>query len=167
LHWSQVNLPDGSYRWVVIKTYTWRGSLTNAALIDALVAHPTFRDHYCAPGEESEVDEPVHGPYRLAAVRAEQFTPTTYDAAVDQLDAWLRDSLDVANSVEAENLAIANALAPARALLAGGDAWYYLPDLGKGAQHGWGWGWVLWFFREWLVIQHSSRSLHSIACGLD
>lgn len=164
LGWTQVNLPDRSHRWVVTKTYAWSRSASDTALIAALISHPTFRDHYCAPGDSSEVADPVHGPYRLEAISVEAFQPASPETAVATFDAWLSESLGEAAN-KSSDPAVADAVRPARSLLTTGDAGFYLPDLGEAARHEW--GWVLWHFREWIVIDRGQQHIHTVAAGLD
>ncbi len=161
---AQINLPDQSYRWAVIKGFTWVGDgQSGLDLLAALCEHPAFKDHYCAPGEDGIGEEPLHGPYRLDALSTTTFVLIRQDEALKLLDAWLMESGD--DEGEPTDEGVARALNPVRELLQHEAPIYYLPDLGEAAQHDW--GWVLWHFREWVVIDHGQRKLHSIACGLD
>lgn len=165
---QQINLPDQSYRWAVIRAFKWTGSPDDPRhLIDALRAHPTFKDHYCAPEEDGVGDEPLHGPYRLDAVNADDFKGVTEAEAQSRLDEWLVESgggEDEESQDSEERAAVEEALRPVRDLLRRGEV-LFLPYLGKDAEHEW--GWVLWHFREWLVIDREGRQLYEIACGLD
>jgi len=162
---AQINLPDHSYRWAVIKGFTWAGeNHSDLDLIGALLAHPAYKDHYCAPGEDGVSDEPIHGSYRLDALSAASYLPVANAEALTLLDAWLAESGGDEPEAEAE-AGVSRALEPVVDLIRRGDAVRHLPDLGEAAQHEW--GWVLWHFREWVVLEHSQRLMHLISCGLD
>jgi hypothetical protein len=107
-------------------------------------------------------DEPLHGCYRLDAVPPDAFVPVESAEALRLLDGWLIESNE---GEDIRSAGLLQALEPVRTLLTQGPVLYYLPDLGREAQHDW--GWVLWYFREWVVIDHARRQLHLVSLGLD
>jgi hypothetical protein len=162
ISFSQTNLPDASYRFVTIKGFRWIGEApSDWQLVAALIAHPSFRDHYCSGDEKGVSEEPLHGPYRLDVIVPATFSLLAHDEALSLFDEWLTESGGIDDDAEA----VAASLRPARTLLDEADVCYYLPDLGDTAQHEW--GHVLLHFREWIAIEHVERRLHMIACGLD
>ena len=128
---------QGQYRWISLKRFDVTTDGETEELVAALIGHPRYRDHYASP--ESEVDAPIHGPYRLDAVHPGDFLVLPQGTGGARLQAWIDEY-----PVSAE--AVIGRLDDLLSRLASAEQVLELQDLGKGAHHEF--GFVLDLFLE-------------------
>ena len=155
---AKVFLRDGTYRWLIVKRFTATGHATidPSELLATLIAHPAYRDHFASP--DSETEAPIHGPYRLDAVTVDEFERVTPAKA----EAIMRDWLDQFGAVASTQ--VDGDLESLLNIIRRSSLGYYLPDLGKTAQHDW--GWIVNHFHD-IVAVGPGQQIALIAVGSD
>jgi hypothetical protein len=141
-----VRLRDRSYRWIDVKEFKTRGfeGLTPRDVLGAVLKHPSYRDHYASP--DGETDAPIHGPYRVDTINVHDFDPLTVADALAVLNRWL----EMYGGVRSDQ--IDGDLGEVVRLIENGESRFRLRDLGKQAQHEWGWVVGMQRFHEFVVI---------------
>jgi hypothetical protein len=147
-----VHLSEGTYCWVDIKRFHTDIDTTDRELLEALIAHDQYHDHYAGHDVAEQTHHSLHGPYRLECITAGTFTSTTANAANARLATWA-ENVDP-NSPMSRDIVKAEVLP----LLADGRL-YELPDLGQAAQHSWGFVVGVSGFLEFIHIDPHQRIL--------
>jgi hypothetical protein len=140
-----VFLTDGRYRWIVVKRFHLnRPSLAKDAILTALLAHPSYKDSFASP--EGETDSPIHGRYRLDALSPDAFDEVTPRHASDELEGWLDQFGPLDRTVVRGDLDdVFSLMEQSTVVLA-------LRNLGKDAEHSWGWVVGKAGFHEFVVL---------------
>ncbi|GAB0105907.1 hypothetical protein JMUB6875_48890 [Nocardia sp. JMUB6875] len=161
-HELTIHLDPGTYHWISVKVFRFESAQPNhEQLLSALIAHPRYRDHYATDFAEQGTHA-LHGPYRLDAITADTFTPTTAEAARTLLQDWANTasgSVPVKVQRELDERVFA---------WLGLGVLYRLPDLRPGAEHDWGWvvG-AINGFHELVSIDHKNRILTLVVAADD
>lgn len=158
---------DGSryFMWVDAKHFSMSRDASDAALLQALLGHDQYRDHYAGGGPADQGQHDLHGPYQLCKVLAESFEPTSTGAAEEALRAWLLTEPEVDEASEREHLLslLSSEVLP---LLSHGTI-YRLRDLRPDAEHEWGWVVGAGRFHEFVVINRDEGSLTLLVASDD
>src|SRR6266568_3684689 len=89
---SMTHVRAATYNWISTKRFRWTDPNVIAdqqTTVMSVVAHPQYRDHYTSP--DSVTKDPIHGPYRLSAIRPNSFDAVTGEEATQVLWEWLAD----------------------------------------------------------------------------
>lgn len=153
-----VHLDDGTYAWVSIRRFRVADvEEDDRALLDALIAHPEYRDDYAGGGADPTNE--IHGPYRLGAITPETFEVSSSDEARRVIQEW-------ADEDEPQSLQTQDRLRQIVYPLLRGTI-YRLPDLRAHAEHEWGWVVGLRGFHEFVVIDRGDRTLALVVASDD
>lgn len=132
--------------WIDGKRFRAERALSADAAVDALLAEPEYRDHYCSP-ENDSAGGPLHGPYWADKIKPNDFQPVSRAECASILrrwrEQWCGDEPDAdADAVVDRALTLIGAATDRR----------YLRDLRAEAEHDW--GWVVGFggFHEFLLV---------------
>jgi hypothetical protein len=169
-HTTPVRFKDSTWRWVDVKQFRLGGQGSDRDLLDALITHPRYRDHYTSPN--SDTRDPIHGPYELNRIRVDMFTPFTETEAIDALREWTTE-FDYPEGCDASwpwNIAppapyIDGDATTVLAMITAATTRYRLSNLGADAYHQF--GWVLGEFLELVVINRTSSELILVVASRD
>ena len=72
-----VLLNDNTYRWIDVKHFTFQptSGTDSGDVIDALIDNWRYRDHYAGATSHEEDAQTIHGPFLVATISREDFTP--------------------------------------------------------------------------------------------
>ena len=132
--------------WIDVKQFRSDGTLSVDETVEALLAEPEYRDHYCSPENES-AGGPLHGPYWADKIKSSDFLPVSLTECESTLHRWREQMCGSEADPEADAV-----LDRALALVRAAADRRYLRDLREEAEHDW--GWVLGFggFHEFLLV---------------
>src|SRR2546422_11717634 len=89
-HEQMVHLDKGTYHWVSIKQFRIDSTQSDRTLLDALVAHGQYHDHYAGGDAADQDHHSWHGPYRLEYISADTFRPVRPTVTQALLQAWAK-----------------------------------------------------------------------------
>jgi hypothetical protein len=122
--------------------------ITADEAVEALLADPEYRDHYCSP-ENISAGGPLHGPYWAERISLEDFLDIAVEECESMLQAWRQiwsseddSAVDRANTDAVFDKALA--------LVRQARDRRYLLNLRAEAEHDW--GWVLGDFHEFVLV---------------
>jgi hypothetical protein len=159
---EMVHLGPGTYHWVSIKRFRIESELTDGELLEALLSHQQYHDHYAGQPVAEQAQKDIHGPYRLDKIDVDSFVCADPDRASALILEWAAEAdpdpmpSDVRERLEARVLPI----------LASGVI-YELPDLRATAQHDWGWVVGQSGFHEFISIDRGSAALTVVVASDD
>ncbi|WP_327141321.1 hypothetical protein [Nocardia sp. NBC_01327] len=155
-----VLLDRGTYRWVSLKRFRIDSARPVSELLSALVAHPSYRDHFASAFETQGIHT-LHGPYRVECITADTFRSINSSSARTLLQDWAGNAgVPVSREVQAELDTQVFPLLEAPEL-------FQLPDLRPDAQHDWGWVVGVDGFHELVAIDQADRVLTLIVAADD
>ena len=157
-----VLLDDNTYRWIDVKHFTFQpaSGVDAGDVIDSLINNWRYRDHYASATSHEEDAQTIHGPFLVATISRDNFTPIdahTFCGVIHEFLS-LHDNFP-ATEKQAE---IDGALRP----LQSHDTKFY--QMNKSLDddiHEW--GFVLWEFRELLAIELSKGQLALCVMAID
>lgn len=141
------------YRWIDLKAFRWAGQADPEPreVLASLIAHQAYRDHYASP--ESETEAPIHGKYRLEAISVDSFEDMSGPEADRILRMWVEQFGHVDPGQVEGNLDDAyGQVRDAKTL-------FHLSDLGKTAEHEWGWVLGRAGFHEFVLVEPAGLTL--------
>lgn len=146
-HRDFVLLGDGTYRWLDIKCFTFprADDCDGVAIVDAIIHDRHYRDHYALPDSHETDSETLHGPFLVAKICADDFTPISATGFSDVVRQFL--DLDGASPVKGKQLEIDAVLSQ---LLTNNAVHFQLTKALDADIYEW--GSVLWEFRELISI---------------
>lgn len=128
-----VHLAPGTYRWVSLKTFRIDADQSDGDLLDTLIRHPQYRDHYAGGSPGSQGPHRLHGPYQLDFISTEGFHPIDSHEAQTMLQRWVAEVHDPVPTVLQDELnQCVYSVLP-------GATVYRLADLHADSVHAWGW----------------------------
>jgi hypothetical protein len=155
-----VFLNDGTYRWINIKRFRQDppGLPRKQDILPVLIAHPSYRDDYASPTGETEA--PIHGRYRLDAISPDVFDEVASSHASEVLNTWM----DQFGPLDRDG--VVGDLDEVFELLRRSPLVLQLRNLGKDAQHDWGWVVGGAGFHEFVAVE-SEGEIAVIVAGDD
>lgn len=157
-----VHLDKGTYHWVSLKWFGIDSDQSDRMLLEALVAHWQYHDHYAGVPVADQIHHRLHGPYRLECISAETFRPAHAAAAQALVQAWA-----VAATSKELSPRIRRDLDQRVYAALDTDSLFQLPDLRPDAEHEWGWVVGRRAFHEFVAINRADRTMILIVAADD
>jgi len=161
-HEQMVHLDEGTYHWVSLKQFHIDPTLSDTELLDALVAHWAYHDHYAGQDAADQDHHSLHGPYRLECISADAFRPARAAIAEALVQAWAEEATAGPPSEPVQKL-LDEKVYP----LLGVSSLLELPNLRPDAEHDWGWVVGRNAFHEYVEIDRPRQSLTLIVAADD
>jgi hypothetical protein len=137
--------------WLHLKRFRFEPSMSDDALIHALLDHERYRDHYTTDDDHWEPTDNLHGPYWLDRIGMDSFDAISATDATKLLCDW--SSLgEPSDEPYRENL-----LDTAKNVIDEATSLLRLRNLRATAEHDW--GCVLGEFHEFIAINRGRRLL--------
>jgi hypothetical protein len=133
-HEQMVRLDKGTFHWVSLKQFRIDPTQSNRRLLDALVAHEQYRDHYAGGRAVDQNYHSLHGPYRLEYISVDTFRPVRPTVAQAVLQEWVKAASNGLPSPQVQQDLNQNVYSVLDA-----DSLLQLPNLRPDAEHDWGW----------------------------
>lgn len=147
-----VGMAPGMYSWCILLTFTIPSTAPSASaeLIGGVLAHPRYRHDHISRWTPAN-QEPVHGPYRLEALKADGFQRCSRATAVDILWSWPMTNL---NPWVSAGFLLSRELVMAwtSPILNDADEIYRLSVPRDGNEHSYGWVIGLNGYHEFLAV---------------
>ncbi|MGV0680160.1 MULTISPECIES: hypothetical protein [Mycolicibacterium] len=159
-----VGMAPGMYSWCILLTFTIPSTAPSAVLIGSVLAHPRYRHDCISPWTGAA--EPVHGPYRLEALKADGFQRCSRAAAVDTLWSWPMTNL---NPWVSAGFLLSRELVMAwtSPILSDADEIYRLSVPRDGNEHSYGWVIGLNGYHEFVAVSRRSATATVIIASDD
>lgn len=131
-----VHMAPGMYSWCTLLTFTIPATAPAADLIGGVLDQPRYRHDCISPW--TGASEPVHGPYRLEALKVDGFQRCSRATAVTTLWSWPMANLNAWVSTEFL-LSREVVLAWTSPILSDAEEVYRLSVPRSGNEHSYGW----------------------------
>jgi hypothetical protein len=154
------NFEDPTYRWIDVKRFSIDGLVEDREVVAALLEHVRYRDHYTS-GDSQDIDSgTLHGPYRLDAIAPDAYEPITENQAAAAIAEFAH--LYGEEPPEGVSTRIEAGLDP---LVRSAEGRYRLRQLPDDARHEL--SWILWEFRELLLINVAKQCAALVVMAID
>ncbi|QRY45417.1 hypothetical protein JVX93_00340 [Mycolicibacterium boenickei] len=161
---TRVRMAPGMYSWCMLLTFTIAPTAPAADLIGSLLAHPRYRHDCISPW--SGATEPVHGPYRLEALKPDGFQRCSRAHAVASLWSWPATNPNPWGSSEFL-LSRELVMAWTAPIMTAADEIYRLSVPREGNEHSYGWVIGLNGFHEFVAICRERATVTAIIASDD
>lgn len=161
-----VHVP-ASHSWISTKRFRFRGSGTDHDLLESLIGHQQYADHYAGQAVEEQTHASVHGPYELAAISVATFVRSTASIARARLTEWATGCAMNGEGTAPTELAHFLAYELPISLAQSAASFYELPDIRERAGHDWGWVVGSQGFHEFVAIDRDALQLTLIVASDD
>ena len=143
--------------WIDTKFFTPDpdGAMTAREAVEALLAEPEYRDHYCSP-ENDSAGGPLHGPYWADRITFSDFTAVGAAECEAILSAW-RHEWGTDEDTPEERARADATLDAALALARRATHRLYLRDMRSEAEHDWGWVLGIGGFHEFVLVDADGK----------
>ena len=157
-----VLLDDNTYRWIDVKHFTFHpaSDVDAGDVIESLINNWRYRDHYASATSHEEDAHTIHGPFLVATISQSNFTPidvATFGGVVHEFLSLYDNLPGTEKQVEIDRV-----LFP---LQSDGTKFYQMTKSLDDDIHEW--GFVLWEFRELLVLELSKGQLALCVMAID